>query len=56
MFKKLLAGVITAVLSLGAVALIAGPASAHHNTIDVKVSCATDGSVQGHLGSQELRE
>ena len=44
MLKKLLAGVITAVLSLGAVALIAGPASAHHNTIDVKVSCATDGS------------
>ena len=32
MLKKLLAGVITAVLSLGAVALIAGPASAHHNT------------------------
>jgi hypothetical protein len=28
MLKKLLAGVITAVLSLGAVALIAGPASA----------------------------
>ena len=44
MLKKLLAGVITAVLSLGAVALIAGPASAHHNDIDVKVSCATDGS------------
>jgi hypothetical protein len=44
MLKKLLAGVITAVLSLGAVALIAGPASAHHNVVDVAVSCATDGS------------
>jgi hypothetical protein len=44
MLKKLLAGVITAVLSLGAVALIAGPASAHHNTVSVGVSCATDGS------------
>ncbi len=43
MLKKLLAGVITAVLSLGAVALIAGPASAHHNTITVGVTCATDG-------------
>lgn len=43
MLKKLLAGVITAVLSLGAVALIAGPASAHHNTINVAVTCATDG-------------
>jgi hypothetical protein len=44
MFKKLLAGVITAVLSLGVVALVAGPASAHHNTISAKVVCATDGT------------
>lgn len=43
MFKKILAGVVTAVLSLGAVALVAGPASAHHNTITAKVTCATDG-------------
>lgn len=43
MLKKLLAGVITAVLSLGAVALIAGPASAHHNVVNVDVSCAADG-------------
>ena len=44
MLKKLLAGLITAVLSLGAVALIAGPASAHHNTITVSVACATSGA------------
>lgn len=44
MLKKLLAGVITAVLSLGVVALVAGPASAHHNTINPKVTCATDGT------------
>jgi hypothetical protein len=43
MLKKLLAGAITAVLSLGAVALIAGPASAHHNTVNVSVACAADG-------------
>ncbi len=43
MLKKLLAGVITAVLSLGVVVLVAGPASAHHNTIKVQVACATDG-------------
>jgi hypothetical protein len=44
MFKKLLAGLVTAVLSLGVVALVAGPASAHHNTINAKVTCATDGT------------
>jgi hypothetical protein len=44
MFKKLIAGLITAVLSLGAVALIAGPASAHHNTINPTVTCATSGA------------
>jgi hypothetical protein len=44
MFKKVLAGLITAVLSLGVVALVAGPASAHHNTIWPEVACATDGS------------
>jgi hypothetical protein len=44
MLKKLLAGVITAVLSLGVVALVASPASAHHNTINPKVTCATDGT------------
>lgn len=43
MLKKLLAGLITAVLSLGVVALVAGPASAHHNTISAKVTCAVDG-------------
>jgi hypothetical protein len=43
-FKKLLAGVVTAVLSLGVVALVAGPASAHHNTIWPEVSCATNGT------------
>lgn len=44
MVKKLLAGLITAVLSLGVVALVAGPAAAHHNTIKPKVVCATDGT------------
>jgi hypothetical protein len=44
MLKKLLAGVITAVLSLGAVALIAGPASAHHNVVGVAVSCDLGGA------------
>lgn len=44
MLKKILAGLVTAVLSLGAVALLAGPASAHHTTISAKVTCATDGS------------
>lgn len=43
MFKKILAGVVTAVLSLGVVALVAGPASAHHNTIWPEVTCSTDG-------------
>jgi hypothetical protein len=41
MFKKLLAGLTTIVLSLGMVALTAGPASAHHNTISVSVACNT---------------
>jgi hypothetical protein len=41
MFKKMLAGLTTIVLSLGLVALTAGPASAHHNTITVSVSCNT---------------
>lgn len=44
MLKKILAGAITAVLSLGVVALVASPASAHHNTINPTVTCATDGS------------
>jgi hypothetical protein len=44
MLKKLLAGVITAVLSLGAVALIAGPASAHHNVVNVNVACDAGGA------------
>ncbi|MEZ5189699.1 MAG: hypothetical protein R2717_01620 [Schumannella sp.] len=44
MFKKLFAGLITAVLSLGVVALVASPASAHHNTIKPKVTCAVDGA------------
>lgn len=42
MLKKLLAGVITAVLSLGAVALIASPAEAWRNTVSGQVSCAGD--------------
>jgi hypothetical protein len=41
MFKKFLAGLTTIALSLGMVALTAGPASAHHNTISVSVSCNT---------------
>lgn len=41
MFKKLLAGLTTIVLSLGLVALTAAPASAHHNTIKAQVSCYT---------------
>lgn len=44
MLKKLLAGLVTAVLSLGVVVLVASPASAHHNTISAKVVCATDGT------------
>lgn len=44
MFKKIAAGVITAVLSLGAVVFLAGPASAHHNTIWPEVTCAVDGT------------
>ncbi|MEO8260933.1 MAG: hypothetical protein ABI566_00075 [Pseudolysinimonas sp.] len=35
---------VTAVLSLGVVALVAGPASAHHNTIWPEVTCATNGT------------
>jgi len=41
MFKKLLAGLTTIVLSLGLVAITAAPASAHHNTITAQVSCNT---------------
>lgn len=44
MLKKILAGLTAAVLSLGVVALVAGPASAHHNTISASpVSCTTAG-------------
>ncbi|HWH97698.1 MAG TPA: hypothetical protein VNS80_04960, partial [Pseudolysinimonas sp.] len=39
MFKKFLAGLTAIALSLGMVALTAGPASAHHNTISVSVAC-----------------
>jgi hypothetical protein len=41
MLKKFLAGLTTIALSLGMVALTAGPASAHHNTINAVVSCNT---------------
>jgi hypothetical protein len=41
MLKKLLAGLTAIALSLGMVALTAGPASAHHNTINAVVSCNT---------------
>ncbi|HWH26460.1 MAG TPA: hypothetical protein VNT53_07425 [Pseudolysinimonas sp.] len=44
MLKKILAGAIATALSLGVVALVASPASAHHNTIAVDVSCATSGA------------
>ncbi len=39
--KKLLAVVSTIALSLGLVAVTAGPALAHHNTINVSVACNT---------------
>jgi hypothetical protein len=41
MLKKFLAALTTLALSLGLVALTAGPASAHHNTISASVSCNT---------------
>jgi len=45
MLKKLLAGVSALALSLGMIALVAGPASAHTNTVNASVACNTaDGS------------
>jgi hypothetical protein len=45
MLKKLIAGLSAVVLSLGLVALVAGPASAHTNTVNGSVACNTaDGS------------
>ena len=44
MLKKILAGLATAVLSLGVVAVVASPAAAHHNTITPSVVCHTDGT------------
>lgn len=41
MLKKFLAALTVFALSLGMVALTAGPASAHHNTINAVVSCNT---------------
>ncbi|GHF25535.1 InlB B-repeat-containing protein [Pseudolysinimonas yzui] len=41
MLKKFLAGLTAIALSLGMVVLTAGPASAHHNTINAVVSCNT---------------
>lgn len=43
MLKKILAGLTTAVLALGVVALVAGPASAHHNTVTAAVVCSPTG-------------
>ncbi len=43
MLKKILAGLTTAVLALGVVALVASPASAHHNTISAAVVCSPTG-------------
>jgi len=42
MLKKLLAGVSALALSLGMIALVAGPASAHTNTVNATVACNTD--------------
>jgi|GEM_PF-748976 hypothetical protein len=42
MFKKLLAGLTTLVLSLGMVALTAAPASAHHGNLGASFACTTD--------------
>jgi len=42
MLKKLLAGVSALALSLGMIALVAGPASAHTNSITASVACNTD--------------
>jgi hypothetical protein len=41
MFKKFLAALTTLALSLGMVALTAGPASAHHSTITAAVVCTS---------------
>lgn len=43
MLKKILAGLTTAVLALGVVALVAGPASAHHNDVTATVVCSPTG-------------
>jgi hypothetical protein len=45
MLKKFLAGLTTIVLSLGMVALTAGPASAHHSTITATAACSTPTAV-----------
>lgn len=45
MFKKLLAGLTALALSLGIVALTAGPASAHHSTITATVACTSPTNV-----------
>lgn len=42
MFKKLLAGLATVGLALGMIAVTAGPASAHHNTINPVITCTDD--------------
>jgi len=42
MLKKFLAGLSVLALSLGMIALVAGPASAHTNTITASVACNTD--------------
>jgi hypothetical protein len=45
MLKKFLAGLTTIVLSLGMVALTAGPASAHHSTITATAACSSPTAV-----------
>ena len=42
MFKKLLAALATVGLALGMIAVTAGPASAHHNTINPVITCTDD--------------
>jgi len=44
MLKKLLAGISALALSLGMIALVAGPASAHTGTLTVSAVCQNDGT------------
>jgi hypothetical protein len=44
MLKKILAGVSALALSLGMIALVAGPASAHTGSLSVSATCQNDGT------------